>query len=72
MNHCLTKRRKVLTAIGAGLLGPMFGSATAQTGHYPDRPIKIIVPWSAGGAGDVIVRLIAPSLQQRPGPAYRG
>jgi tripartite-type tricarboxylate transporter receptor subunit TctC len=67
MTHFLNTRRKVLTAIGTGLLGPIVGTATAQTGSYPDRPIKIIVPWPAGGAGDVIVRLIAPSLGQRLG-----
>ncbi|WP_281081939.1 tripartite tricarboxylate transporter substrate binding protein [Variovorax paradoxus] len=39
----------------------------AQEGVYPNRPIRIIVPWAAGGGGDAIVRLMGPSLQKRLG-----
>jgi tripartite-type tricarboxylate transporter receptor subunit TctC len=34
---------------------------------YPLRPIKIIVPWPAGGAGDTASRIIADKLTQRLG-----
>ena len=33
---------------------------SAQT--YPDRPIKIVVPFPAGGPNDVMARLIAQTL----------
>jgi tripartite-type tricarboxylate transporter receptor subunit TctC len=39
--------------------------ATAQT--YPDRPIKLIVPWAAGGDTDNIFRPYAPLLQKHLG-----
>lgn len=42
-------------------------TALAQEAAYPNRPIKIIVPWAAGGGGDVLVRAISPSLSQRMG-----
>lgn len=31
---------------------------------YPDRPIKLIVPWGAGGDTDVIYRVFAPIMQK--------
>ncbi len=34
---------------------------------YPDRPIKLIVPWAAGGDTDLIFRPFAPLLQKHLG-----
>ncbi|MBB4120935.1 Bug family tripartite tricarboxylate transporter substrate binding protein [Martelella radicis] len=42
------------------------GSATAQT-WQPDRPINIIVPWSAGGSTDQVTRVVAPILEEALG-----
>ena len=33
----------------------------------PDRPINIILPWSAGGSTDQITRLVAPMLEEELG-----
>ena len=60
-------RRRALGGLGGAMLATMAGQAPAQSGPYPNRPIKIIVPWAAGGGGDVIIRLMAPSLGQRLG-----
>ena len=40
--------------------------ALAQDG-YPNRPIKIIVPFSPGGGGDAVVRSISEKLGERLG-----
>jgi tripartite-type tricarboxylate transporter receptor subunit TctC len=57
-------RRRVLLAAGGGLLAAR--GARAQT--WPDRPVRIIVTFSAGGAPDTLSRglgeLIAPHLGQ--------
>ena len=43
-------------------------SATiAGAAEYPDRPIKMIVPWAAGGDTDNIFRPFAPLLQKQLG-----
>ncbi len=42
------------------------GAATAQS--YPIGPIKIIVPFAAGGSNDAMARLVARELSQRWGP----
>ena len=41
------------------------GSALAQS--YPAKPIRLIVPFAAGGTGDVLGRLIAPKLGESLG-----
>jgi tripartite-type tricarboxylate transporter receptor subunit TctC len=56
-------RRKVTAVLLSSLAGP----SLAQSGPFPNRPIRIIVPWAAGGGGDVIVRLMGPGLSQRLG-----
>jgi tripartite-type tricarboxylate transporter receptor subunit TctC len=45
----------------------VFGSAmtAAQPAPYPDRAIRFMVPWPAGGATDVLSRLIAQKLGER-------
>ena len=42
---------------------------TAHAAGYPDRPIKLIVPWAAGGDTDNIFRPFAPPLQKALGGA---
>lgn len=52
-------------ALAASLL---FGlaSAVAQA-DYPERPIQMIVPWSAGGGTDAVARQLAAGLEQELG-----
>jgi tripartite-type tricarboxylate transporter receptor subunit TctC len=42
-------------------------AATASLAAYPDRPIKLIVPWAAGGDTDNIFRPFAPLMQKQIG-----
>jgi tripartite-type tricarboxylate transporter receptor subunit TctC len=57
----MTKRTVAYLALGLGLaLGP----ASPGAADYPDRPIKMIVPWAAGGDTDNIFRPFAPLLQK--------
>ena len=43
------------------------GFAATASAQYPDRPIKMIVPWAAGGDTDNIFRPLAPLLQKHLG-----
>ena len=52
-------------ALGAVALGALAGSAAAA--GYPDRPITLIIPWSAGGGTDATGRAIAAVLQEELG-----
>ena len=51
-----------LVALGAGL-APFHASADA----YPDRPIRLIVPYAAGGGTDAIARVIAQGMTEQLG-----
>ena len=43
-----------------------FASSQAQTAtDYPNRPVKIIVPFPAGGTSDIMGRLIAEGLSKQ-------
>src|SRR4029450_1749367 len=58
---------RMLTTLGAAcLLGAALG-AFAQ--DYPSRPVRILVPYPAGGASDVTARVIADKLSKKWGSA---
>ena len=58
----MTIRRLGLAAL---TLAALASTASAQT--YPDRPITMIVPFAAGGASDVIARIIGERIGQALG-----
>jgi tripartite-type tricarboxylate transporter receptor subunit TctC len=55
---------KLRSAILLGALGLVGASAMAA---YPDKPIRIIVPWATGGATDQIARMLSIPLSQALG-----
>lgn len=61
------KRRHLLSALGAGSAALALPSAWAQAGPYPNRPIKLIVPFPAGISPDVVARLVGDKLSQALG-----
>jgi len=59
------KRR---TLLSAGLfLGAALCSTTGWTQTYPSKPIKLIVPYAAGGATDITARTLGEKLTTRLG-----
>ena len=59
----MTPNRRLAAAalVGAALVATL--PALAQTAAFPNKPMRIIVPYPAGGATDVSARLVAERLQ---------
>lgn len=63
-------RRRLLAAAPALLAAPaLIRPAAAQAAAWPDRPVRVIVPFAAGGATDLSSRLIAQKLSELLGQA---
>ena len=58
--------RRSFLAVCAAVL--FCGAAVAQ--DYPSRPVKIIVPFPAGGSNDIIARIVAQKLTERSGQTF--
>ncbi|MES2940756.1 MAG: tripartite tricarboxylate transporter substrate binding protein [Pseudomonadota bacterium] len=59
----MNRRIALNLAFGLSLL-----CATAAWAQgYPERPVRLIVPWPPGGTSDAIARLIGPELSRRLG-----
>src|SRR5262249_16227024 len=54
----------------AACAGLFAAAALAQSPGYPDRPVKIIVPFAAAGPTDVVARLIALKLSEKYGQQF--
>ena len=58
-------RRHILSGIA---LAALARPAVAQ--DYPQRPVRVIVPYAPGGASDILARLIQPHLDRVLGQSF--
>jgi tripartite-type tricarboxylate transporter receptor subunit TctC len=59
MNERIQWTRQALACVLAALAA---GGSAAQ--EYPSRPVRVIVPFSPGGATDAVLRMVAPGMSQ--------
>jgi tripartite-type tricarboxylate transporter receptor subunit TctC len=60
-----TRRTLLAAALLAASLAPAFGQ-----GAYPNKPVKLIVPFAPGGFTDVVARILGQKLTQAMGQTF--
>ena len=61
--------RKIIAALIAAL-GFAAGSQSIQAQDYPARPVRVVVPFAAGGGTDLVGRIVAQELTKRLGQQF--
>ncbi len=59
------KNGRWLRVLAATLLAAACGSAVAQA--WPNRPVRMVIPWPPGGGADIVGRILAEPLGQALG-----
>jgi tripartite-type tricarboxylate transporter receptor subunit TctC len=70
ISHRRLMTRRTLLGGAAATVAMGAAQSAAQTTNWPDRPVRIIVPYPAGGSTDVLSRIYADSLKDRFGQPF--
>jgi len=61
----------IFAATGIALLASLVAPAAAQDAQsYPNKPVRIFIPFGAGGVGDLTTRLLAQRLSETSGQQF--
>ncbi|MBC8056417.1 MAG: tripartite tricarboxylate transporter substrate binding protein [Rhizobiales bacterium] len=60
----MNKKRQTLIATAAALLAAAFATPAAHAQAWPNKPIRIVVPYTPGGSSDIIARAISGPLAE--------
>ena len=66
MNHT---RKQFFTSLVGLAIAAAASTAWAQTAAWPNKPIRLVVTFPAGGSSDAAARIVAPKLAERLGHA---
>jgi len=63
------KRRNALSLLSGLPLAAWSAAGRAQD-NYPNRPVRIVVPFGPGGSGDIVCRIVAHELEKATGQPF--
>ena len=58
-------RHRTLAAMAAVCIAIAGAPASAQTSDYPNRPVRVLVAFTAGGTTDILTRAVSQKLSER-------
>ena len=64
-------RRRLLSSAAALALPTLLAGGVLAQGAFPNRPIRVVSPFSPGGTSDGVVRLLSPTLERVLGTEAR-
>lgn len=68
MRLCTDARSRVMTA--PLVLASFFCCAAPALAEFPERPVRVVLPFGPGGIADVTMRLVAGKLSERMGQQF--
>src|SRR2546430_12550727 len=66
-NPAVETMTHIALVVLGGLLWTCSAQAQANDARWPERPIRLIVPFTAGSSSDIVARLVAQKLCERLG-----
>lgn len=64
---CKRRLTAVLQVLGFMLLAPGLVSSSLAQSQYPNRPLRMVLPFPPGGSTDILGRIVAQSLSEKLG-----
>jgi tripartite-type tricarboxylate transporter receptor subunit TctC len=69
IDRAVPRIRLAIALAGLAISVLATAQARAET-HYPDRPVRIVLPFAAGGVADITARIVAEKLGDRLGQRF--
>ena len=66
----MISRRVLIQAAAVASATALVQPALAQATNWPEAPVRVVVPFSAGGASDALTRILAEKLQAKLGQNF--
>ena len=70
MSRTPTPRRLLLRSLALAGLSSLAALPALAQSSWPSKPVRIIVPFAAGGTTDILARAIAPELSKAFGQPF--